>query len=81
MSFFTVPLAKAVTAALVNAGICGGQVFSYVSEGTEKPYVLIEDFSARTEHAQGIYVVHEQFSIKVFDGGETLENGLIIRQQ
>ncbi|PCI86629.1 MAG: hypothetical protein COB24_08845 [Hyphomicrobiales bacterium] len=81
MSFFTVPLAEAVRAALIDDAVCGGRIYSYVPPKLVKPYVLIEDFSGRTERLRGLDVVNEQFSIKVFDGAETLENSLNIRQQ
>lgn len=81
MSFFTVPLAEAVTAVLKNAAICGGRIYSYVPPNATKPYVLIEDFSGKTERARGLDVVNEQFSVKIFDVAETLENSLNIRQE
>ncbi|MGL1919947.1 MAG: DUF3168 domain-containing protein [Hyphomicrobiales bacterium] len=81
MSFFTVPLAEAVTLALVTANICEKRVFSYVPQGVAKPYVLIGDFNNRTDHAALVYGAHEQFTIKIFDDAETLKGSLDIRQE
>ncbi|MCJ8325212.1 MAG: DUF3168 domain-containing protein [Rhizobiales bacterium] len=81
MSLFTVPLAEAVIAALKAKPICAGRVHSFVPKKETKPYVLVTDFNGRYDHAQGVYVVNEQFSIKIFDDAETLKKGMEIRQE
>ncbi|MBL1421558.1 MAG: hypothetical protein COC24_013695 [Alphaproteobacteria bacterium] len=81
MSFFTVPLAEAVTAALKDAAVCDGRIYSYVPADAAKPYVLIEDFTGKTERARSLDVVNEQFSVKIFDDTEALKNSLILRQE